>query len=273
MTLPASFPLSASEINIELGRAADAAFSITGAEERALAGVPTGPISFSDFLGKSSYGAEFLQDTSQLTALSTYTFSGENFGAAASTREIFVGVSWAAGALTRSISSATIGGVAATIQRQTNLSDSVSQSVGAAVIFAAVPTGTSGDIVITFSGGNTACVIGSYRVIGRTSFSDDTVDSYSGPNPVSVGLANNTIGDNGISIGAATSSASGGAISWTGVNTTYDVQHAGGTEPTNSRFGGGFITGQVSQINYEISAQQTSISEPTGAVMASVCIQ
>ncbi|RJG46639.1 hypothetical protein [Mesorhizobium sp. DCY119] len=50
MTLPSSPPISASQINVELGRAPDAPFSITGAEERALAGVPSGPISFSDFL-------------------------------------------------------------------------------------------------------------------------------------------------------------------------------------------------------------------------------
>lgn len=45
---------TASEINLELGRAADAPFSIDGAEERALAQVPSGPISFSDFIGKSA---------------------------------------------------------------------------------------------------------------------------------------------------------------------------------------------------------------------------
>ncbi|SFU21020.1 hypothetical protein [Mesorhizobium sp. YR577] len=50
MTLPSAPPISASQINVELGRAPDAPFSITGAEERALAGKPTGPISFSDFL-------------------------------------------------------------------------------------------------------------------------------------------------------------------------------------------------------------------------------
>jgi hypothetical protein len=54
MTLPSSFPLSASQINVELGRAANAPFSITGEAERLLAGVPSGPISFSDFLGKSA---------------------------------------------------------------------------------------------------------------------------------------------------------------------------------------------------------------------------
>lgn len=47
-------PISAEDINLELGRAANAPFSLTGTDERALAGVPTGPISFNDFYGASA---------------------------------------------------------------------------------------------------------------------------------------------------------------------------------------------------------------------------
>lgn len=54
MALPSSGPITASQINIELGRASSAPFSLGGAEERALAGKPSGSISFSDFHGKSS---------------------------------------------------------------------------------------------------------------------------------------------------------------------------------------------------------------------------
>lgn len=54
MTLPTSGPMSASMINVELKRAANAVFSLNGAEERKLAGILSGPISFSDFYGKSN---------------------------------------------------------------------------------------------------------------------------------------------------------------------------------------------------------------------------
>ena len=53
MTLPASGPLLASMINVELGRNANDYFHLNGAAERALAGVPTGQVDFSDFYGKS----------------------------------------------------------------------------------------------------------------------------------------------------------------------------------------------------------------------------
>ncbi len=54
MALPSSGPMTASMINVELGRASTAPFSINGAPERALAGKPSGAISFSDFYGKSN---------------------------------------------------------------------------------------------------------------------------------------------------------------------------------------------------------------------------
>lgn len=54
MTLPASGTIGASDINVELGRASTAAFSMDGADERALAGVPSGAIAFTDFHGKSA---------------------------------------------------------------------------------------------------------------------------------------------------------------------------------------------------------------------------
>lgn len=54
MTLPSSGTMTAAMINVELGRASNAPFSINGAEERALAGKPSGAISFSDFYGKSN---------------------------------------------------------------------------------------------------------------------------------------------------------------------------------------------------------------------------
>lgn len=54
MTLPASYPLSMSQINVELGRASNATTSLTESAVRTLANVPSGAISFSNLLGKSS---------------------------------------------------------------------------------------------------------------------------------------------------------------------------------------------------------------------------
>lgn len=57
MTLPASYPLSMSQINVELGRASNATTSLLESAVRTLAQVPSGPVSFSNLLGKSNLTA------------------------------------------------------------------------------------------------------------------------------------------------------------------------------------------------------------------------
>ena len=54
MTLPASFPLSMSQINTELGRATNATTSLLESAVRTLAQVPSGPVAYSNLLGKAS---------------------------------------------------------------------------------------------------------------------------------------------------------------------------------------------------------------------------
>lgn len=273
MTLPASFPLSASQINVELGRAPTAPFDIQGAEERELAEVPSGAISFSDFLGKSYFRAEFIGYTPDYTLGTNYTFTAVDIGEAQSNREVFIGVNWAGGAALRGLASATIGGVAATIKNQAFISDGVSQSVYAAVIYASIPSGTTADVVLNFGGQIVMAVVAVYAVYGRTGFSDDFTDTYSGANPAVVISSNNTISDKGIVIAAATFSAENDGLSWVGVTETYEDVDSGGTLNEQTRYGGGLILGLSAQTNYTVSATQTSTTPPTGAALAGVCLE
>jgi hypothetical protein len=54
MALPSTGSLSMSQVNVELSRAANATISLGESAVRALAGVPSGTISFQDLRGKSA---------------------------------------------------------------------------------------------------------------------------------------------------------------------------------------------------------------------------
>lgn len=107
----------------------------------------------------------FLQFTEDTVDSTTFTFAGQNLGAADVTRRIVVTVTWGDAATAATLSSATIAGVAATIHIQ--LAGSIAGR--SAIISALVPAGTSGSIVINLSGGTPdRCAIGAYRAINET---------------------------------------------------------------------------------------------------------
>lgn len=113
----------------------------------------------------------YAEDTANLT---TYTFPSASFGDAAGSREIFVLVRARGTSLT--VSSVTIGGVSATVEA-TQYSSSTSVIACAHV---AVPAGTSGDVVVTLSGGATEAAIAVYRVTGRIVAGATSTDAASG---------------------------------------------------------------------------------------------
>jgi len=94
----------------------------------------------------------------------TKTFSSVSLGQARSDRLIVVVVGAIRGDATgnRRIASATIAGVTATIVSNTN----PYRASVAAIIYAEVPTGTAGDVVVTFEGDSTSNVMASDATIG-----------------------------------------------------------------------------------------------------------
>ncbi|RWO22809.1 hypothetical protein [Mesorhizobium sp.] len=223
-------------------------------------------------IGESVFSVQFLGYTEiETSGLTTYTFLAEDFGVPSSTREIFVTINVAAGVVTRSVSSATIGGIAATIRSQAGVSDLVDQSITSGIISAVVPSGTSGTIAVTLTGTGNMCVIGVYRVTRRTSLVDTGTDTYSGGNPIVVTDTVN-VGDNGAVIAAATFGDQNGSITWVGVTETYDDTESGGSAPEQSRYSGALITGLATEVGRTISATQSSASPPNGAAMAIVSI-
>jgi len=102
----------------------------------------------------------FLQATGDTSDTTTYTFAAQDFGAEDATRTIAVVIT-ARSATAQSVSSVSIGGVTATLVTTTTGDASV-----AAIAYAAVPTGATGAVVVTFSGSMVRCAIGLYRLVG-----------------------------------------------------------------------------------------------------------
>lgn len=97
------------------------------------------------------------------------TFSSVSFGSAESTRRIYVFITAFSNTNGATISSVTIGGVAATVLMIKTSGGSVSAFM-AGVAVAAVPTGTTGDIVVTFSAAlSVAKTVHVYRVTNQVS--------------------------------------------------------------------------------------------------------
>src|SRR3989304_2575129 len=91
-----------------------------------------------------------------------YTFADADLGAAASDRQIIVGISWPA----QDVVSVTIGGVTATLV--TDVYSGIS-AVRNAFYKANVPTGTTGDIVVTLNGATARMGICWWRATGINS--------------------------------------------------------------------------------------------------------
>lgn len=117
----------------------------------------------------------------------TTTYTGVAIGAAASDRQVWVGIcNLDLGGLSSSVTGVTIGGVAATIESSTRSSDAPSGATFETFwCWAAVPTGTTANIVITCSAGsNNESGISVYRVVGADTTSPlqagdaDTEDNF-----------------------------------------------------------------------------------------------
>lgn len=113
----------------------------------------------------SSFSLTATANSVDLNTLTTYSFASQNLGTEDSTRIIAVCIMTRNSAGTQAVSSASFNGVAAT--SAVGVSNSTSNR--SEIWYAAVPTGTSGTISITFAGANQRCAIQVYSIIAPSS--------------------------------------------------------------------------------------------------------
>lgn len=167
---------------------------------------------------------------------SSFTFASQNFGTADADRYIIVGINGRSNdGADKTLNSVTIGGVTATISVSGWNSGNV-----AAIAIAAVPTGTTGSVVITFSDTMTSCSLAMWSEIKVTSLTaTDTGTDTTDP------LSTNITLTNGFIIAVARSDSAADSATWTNVDENFDTTDADGN----------FITGA----SKSYTTQQTNL--------------
>jgi hypothetical protein len=188
------------------------------------------------------------ESTSNLT---TYTFSSQSLGAEHANRKIIVACSGRRATAQGEVSTVTVGGVSATLAVTR-----VSANDVVALFCASVPTGTTGDVVVTYATDQTESAIAIYRA---TNISTTKTSSGSEVNedPLSATIA--SIPANSILVGVAMVNTSATAT-WTGATEDYDD-----TTEAASVFGAS-TTISNAQTNYTLSCDH-SVLDSNGPVM------
>jgi hypothetical protein len=161
----------------------------------------------------------FLHTTAITTDLTTYTFAAEALGTAVADRCILVEVyGRRTTAAATTISSVTVAGNSATDVGQHNLVEGAASVVGLYGI--ALPTGTSGDIVVTFSAAMTRAMIAVSTMTGASSCTvASDVESSDANDPTTSAL---DVPANGSAIGLCLESSPSSTATWTGLTERHD---------------------------------------------------
>lgn len=157
----------------------------------------------------------YLHNASNTANATVYTFSAQNFGTESADRRIIVAVA-SRKAATPTTLSVTIGGVAAT--EVASLWHNPSDSQFAGIYMAHIPTGASGDIVLTFGAGMVRAGIGVYSVVGEGSIEIYDTASSNALDP-SILL---DIPEGGFALATASFLNASSAI-WSGLTEDFDI--------------------------------------------------
>lgn len=159
--------------------------------------------------GGGGFGSPFyLGSYADTGNLSVYTFSSKELGGATADRKIYCSIG--TGAATPVFNSVTIGGVASDRLVQQ------SSTTGIAWFVAEVPTGNTGDIVITLSAAQSRCAISLYATYASTFAPHHT---NAGSAAASVTLSDNPVNIDGYAVCSSYDSSTGtNDITWSGVD-------------------------------------------------------
>jgi len=199
----------------------------------------------------------FQEADNSTSNLTTYTFSGKALGTAASNRQIVVLVS-GHGTSNTTVSTVTVGGVSAT---ELVYAQQATGTQIKAIWIASVPTGTTGDVVVTFAAGKGSCGIGVYALYGASSSAHATqTDTTYSTDTVSVSI---DVPAGGVCFAIGTGTAIDASTTWTGLTEDYDA-----VEESGNRHTGASDLFASAQTGLTVSAQVANVGGGTGCLAA-----
>jgi len=201
----------------------------------------------------------FLQAASDSADLDTYTFASQNLGTADSNRYIIVSLSARATTTTAfTVSSVSVGGVTGTIVQQ--YSNVITNVCLSAIAIVAVPSGTTGDVVVTLSRTALRCCIALYGAVGINPTATDSGTSGDANPTYAIDIA-----ADGVAIGVV-GRASGAAdtATWTNITEDYDS-----VIDTTFNFTGASAAFVEQQTNLDLTATLAGIATEPAGVFAS----
>ena len=173
------------------------------------------------FIAKSAKELTYVGGTSSTSDLTTYTFAGHSLGTPVADRRVIVSVCADGVSAGTTVDTVTIGGVTATVV-DTNFNG----NAVAAIAIALVPTGATGDIVVTHSAGKANCRVDVWTATGLLSNTPVDFDAGTGTNPTTYSMT--SVAD-GILVANRVSEGVASTTTWTVATENADTTLEGTT--------------------------------------------
>lgn len=223
------------------------------------------PVGFGGAAPPKVITGSYTAQASSSSNTSSFTFSSLSFGAADATRILAVTVSVGFNGKLGSISAVTAGGVSLSKQVGAEGINSGIENFLAEIWSGAVPSGTSGNVVVTLSattGNNRGCAVTVHRLVGdvQTSASSTAFEDNDSASAVTYNVNVNTKADGYLVGGCGGFQAT--SFAWTGATERMDLS------TVNVRHGAASFSTTADQTPRTVSATQSGGYQGAGVAAA-----
>ena len=197
----------------------------------------------------------YLSNTNNAAGQTSYTFTNVAIGGPGL---IAIVVHAEAGSSGRILTSATIGGLSATIAVNTSVFG-LTQS-NTAIIYKRITAGTTATVVLTFNGAMSRCAIGLWRINGNASDTPrQTVSSSSTAANTTLSITFTSQLAGALMLCGQTNGTNATPMTWTNATERYDVDFASSTQVSGADFSPLLLGSRVITTTYASSAQAQTL--------------